>query len=102
MRVKLSGVKEELRKRRREPVPETGQWLGRVLNGFFNYFAVPTNFEALRVFRQRVEELWRRTLRRRSQKDLSTFERIKKLAKDYLPEPRILHPWPDARFAVKH
>jgi RNA-directed DNA polymerase len=102
MRVKLSGVKEELRKRRREPVPETGQWLGRVLNGFFNYFAVPTNYAAPRVFRQRVEELWRRTLRRRSQKDLSTFERMRKLARDYLPEPRILHPWPDARFAVKH
>jgi RNA-directed DNA polymerase len=102
MRAKLSEVKEELRKRRHEPIPETGQWLSQVLNGFFNYYAVPTNFEALRVFRQRVEELWRRTLRRRSQKDLSTFERIKKLAKDYLPEPRILHPWPDARFAVKH
>jgi RNA-directed DNA polymerase len=102
VRVKLSEVKEELRKRRHEPIPETGRWLGQVLNGFFNYFAVPTNYAALRVFRQRVEELWRRTLRRRSQKDLSTFERIKKLAKDYLPEPRIPHPWPDARFAVKH
>jgi RNA-directed DNA polymerase len=102
MRAKLSEVKEELRKRRHEPVPETGQWLGQVLNGFFNYFAVPTNYAALRIFRQRVGELWRRTLRRRSQKDLSTFERMKRLAKDYLPEPRILHPWPDARFAVKH
>jgi group II intron reverse transcriptase/maturase len=102
VRVKLSEVKQELRQRRHDPIPETGQWLGQVLNGFFNYFAVPTNYEALRVFRQRVEELWRRSLRRRSQKDLSTFERIKKLAKDYLPEPRILHPWPDARFAVKH
>jgi RNA-directed DNA polymerase len=102
MRAKLNEVKQELRKRRHEPIPETGQWLGQVLNGFFNYLAVPTNFEALRVFRQRGEELWRRSLRRRSQKDLSTFERIKKPAKDDLPEPRILHPWPDARFAVKH
>ena len=102
MRAKLSEVKEELRKRRHEPVPETGRWLSQVLNGFFNYFAVPTNYAALRVFRQRVGDLWRRALRRRSQKDLSTFERMRKLARDYLPEPRILHPWPDARFAVKH
>jgi RNA-directed DNA polymerase len=40
-------LKEELRKRRHEPIPETGQLLGQVLNGFFNYFAVPTNFQAL-------------------------------------------------------
>ena len=50
MRAKLSEVKEELRQRRHEPIPETGQWLGQVLNGFFSYFAVPTNFEALRIF----------------------------------------------------
>ena len=30
------------------------------------------------------------------------WERMQKLADDWLPKPRILHPWPDARFAVTH
>ncbi|GEM_PF-1863418 len=46
--------------------------------------------------------LWRRTLRRRSEKDGMTWERITKIAAAWLPPPRILHPWPDRRFAVKH
>jgi RNA-directed DNA polymerase len=25
-----------------------------------------------------------------------------KLADDWLPKPRILHPWPNQRFAVRH
>ena len=31
-----------------------------------------------------------------------TWKRIEKLADDFLPTPRILHPWPSDRFAVKH
>jgi RNA-directed DNA polymerase len=49
-----------------------------------------------------VTNLWRRTLRQRSQKDRTTWERIKRLADDWLPQPRILHPWPESRFAVRH
>ena len=45
---------------------------------------------------------WRRTLRRRSQKDGLTWDTLTKLADHWLPAPRILHPWPDQRFAVKH
>jgi hypothetical protein len=37
-----------------------------------------------------------------SQKGRTTWNRIKKLADDFLPQARILHPWPHARFAVKH
>lgn len=29
-----------------------------------------------------------------------TYERITKIADTWLPKPRILHPWPDGRFAV--
>ena len=60
--------------------------------------AVPTNSRALRTFRNHVVDLWRRTLRRRSQKDRMTWGRISKLADDFLPKPRILHPWPSDRF----
>jgi len=66
------------------------------------YHAVPTNFPALAAFRLHAARLWRRTLRRRSQKDGTTWKRIEKLADDFLPKPGILHPWPSERFAVKH
>jgi RNA-directed DNA polymerase len=49
-----------------------------------------------------LTDLWRRTLRRRSQKDGFTWDRMTKLADGWLPAPRILHPWPEQRFAVKH
>src|SRR4029077_6841773 len=44
----------------------------------------------------------RRSLRRRSQKDGSTWQRVARLADDWLPKPKILHPWPHQRFAVKY
>ena len=99
---KLAEVKEQLRHRRHQPIPEQGKWLAQVVAGFFNYHAVPTNFAALHAFRDHVRDLWRRSLRRRSQRDFTTYERVKKLADDWLPRPRILHPWPRDRFAVKH
>ena len=40
--------------------------------------------------------------RRRSQKDRFTWERMARLAGDWLPQPRNFHPWPNVRFAVKH
>ena len=79
-----------------------GQWLKQVVTGFFAYHAVPTNHRTLAAFRYHVVDLWRRTLRRRGQKDRTTWQRIGKIADDWLPKPRILHPWPNLRFAVKH
>src|SRR5258708_10685806 len=52
--------------------------------------------------RHHVTDLWRRTLRRRSQKDRLTWARMTQLAAAWLPKPIILHPWPSARFAVTH
>lgn len=102
MRAKLREIKAALRMRMHEPIPEQGRWLKQVVRGFFAYHAVPTNFRAIGAFRHHVTELWRRTLRRRSQKDGMTWERIKKIADTWLPKPRILHPWPEQRFAVNH
>jgi RNA-directed DNA polymerase len=102
MKAKLQEVKGELRRRMHQPIPEQGEWLRQVVAGFFAYHAVPTNFLALVAFRLHATRLWRRVLRRRSQKDGFTWKRIEKLAADFLPKPRILHPWPSDRFAVKH
>jgi len=102
MRAKLREIKEELRRRMHQPIPVQGKWLKQVVFGYFMYHAVPTNGRALGAFRFHVTELWRRTLRRRSQKDGFTWERMEKLVNDWLPKPQILHPWPSVRFAVKH
>jgi RNA-directed DNA polymerase len=66
------------------------------------YHAVPTNYPRLAAFRFHVTKLWWRTLRRRSQKDWTTWERISRLAAAHLPLPRVLHAWPSIRFNVKH
>jgi len=91
-----------MRRRMHWPISKQGNWLGQIVGGHFAYFAVPTNIRALTAFRYRVIGFWRPWLRRRSQKDGATWERIAKLANEYLPKPRILHPWPGVRFAVKH
>jgi group II intron reverse transcriptase/maturase len=102
MRAKLKEIKDELRRRMHKPIPEQGRWLGQVVGGFFGYHAVPTNSAALSAFHYHVKNLWRRTLRRRSQKDGFTWARIGRLADAFLPKPVIRHPWPSARFAAKH
>jgi RNA-directed DNA polymerase len=102
MRAKLREIKESLRRCMHRPIPEQGKWLGRVVRGYFNYHAVPTNAHALGVFRHHVTDLWRRTLRRRSQKDGITWARMTQLVDAFLPKPIILYPWPSDRFAVTH
>jgi RNA-directed DNA polymerase len=102
MRSKLQDIKVELRRRMHWPIPEQGKWLRQVVSGHFGYYAVPTNVRALSAFRYYVTDLWRRTLRRRSQRHALTWERMTKLANDWLPQTRILHPWPNQRFAAKH
>jgi retron-type reverse transcriptase len=102
LRAKLKEIKEELRERRHQPIPKQGKWLGEVVSGFFAYHAVPTNLQALDAFREHVIHLWHRAIRRRSQRDKTSWERIGKIADEWLPKPRILHPWPSERFAVKH
>ena len=102
MREKLKMIKREMWQRIHLPIPQQGKWLWSVVNGYFNYHAVPTNGQALHVFRHQITDLWRRTLRRRSQKDRMTWERMTQLVNDCLPKPTILHPWPSDRFAVTH
>src|SRR3974390_2050955 len=102
MRATLREIKEELRRRMHRPIPEQGAWIKQVVRGFFAYHAVPTNGAALRAFHYHVKRIWLRTLRRRSQKDGFSWQRMHSLAADWLPQPQILHPYPDRRFAVMH
>ena len=102
MQAKLRAIKAELNRRWHEPIPSQGQWLRQVVTGWYNYHAVPLNAAALNAFRFHVERLWLSLLRRRSQKDRTSWQRMRGIAERWLPHPRILHPWPNARFAVTH
>ena len=102
MQAKLREIKEELRKRMHQPIPEQGLWLKQVVTGYFNYHAVPTNGRALWSFRAEVARRWQQTLGRRSQKGALSWAQVNRLATAWLPKPRVLHPWPNQRFAVKH
>lgn len=101
MRAKLHEVKTEMRRRMHHPVPDQGRWLASVVQGHFNYYAVPDNSEALYSFRRAVVGHWRKSLGRRSQKGRITWKRMNRLADRWLPQPRILHPWPNVRFDAK-
>jgi RNA-directed DNA polymerase len=102
MRAKLQAVKQELRRRMHQSIPEQGNWLKQVIRGYFNYHAVPTNSRALAGFRDEMVRSWWRVLTRRSQRHSGGWERMKALADNWLPKPIILHPWPNQRFAVRH
>jgi RNA-directed DNA polymerase len=102
MRAKLHKVKTECRRRMHLPIPEQGRWLGSVVRGHLNYYAVPGNIEAVEAFRDQATRHWYKALRRRSQKrSRLNWERMHDLAHRWLPPAKITHPWPDARFDVR-
>jgi len=102
MRAKLRQIKQELHRRMHDPVPQTGGWLKSVVQGYFNYYAVPGNLESLAVFRNRLLGLWWRALRRRSQKHRLSWTRMLTIGRRWLPSPRVLHAYPVDRFAATH
>jgi group II intron reverse transcriptase/maturase len=103
LRRKVKEVSSKLRRMRHEPVPEQGRWLRSVIQGFFNYHAVPGNRHALDAFRTLLARAWYRSLRQRSQKAKSlTWERMDRVIDTWLPRPRILHPYPNQRLCVSY
>src|ERR671933_680702 len=102
MRARLRTIGETLRRLMHDDVAAIGRWLGRVVRGWFAYFAVPGSMRWVAAFRHWVVRAWLTALRRRSQKHRMTWGRIVGIADKFLPRARILHPWPEARFAVTH
>jgi len=101
-RAKLREVKDQLRRRRHQPVPVQGRWLASVVRGHRAYYAVPGNTEAIEAFRTQVTRHWYKALRRRSQKSRLTWGRMNRIVTRWLPKTRILHPFPEVRFAATH
>jgi len=101
MRAKLQTIKEQLKRAMHRPVAEVGQWLRSVVQGWFNYHAVPGNRHCLDQFRTQVVRLWLHALRRRSQKSGRwTWDRMNRWIDRWLPRPQTLHPFPNQRLIV--
>jgi RNA-directed DNA polymerase len=101
LRAKMKEVREEIVKRMHDPVPEQGKWLRSVLNGHFNYYAVPGNKKSIDALRTQCMRGWFWTLRRRSQKARSlTWDRFKRLVVTWLPTAKVRHLYPNQRLCV--
>ncbi len=102
MRATLKAIKAKLRKRTHRPLGETARWLRRVVQGWLNYHAVPSNSNRIVRFVDKVARLWLWVIRRRSQRGRKwTWERMHRLVRKHLPRPRIIHPYPSQRFHAR-
>jgi len=99
----LAAIKVQLRRRRHDSVGTTGRWLASVIRGWLQYHAVPDNMRRLDQFVTEVTKLWLRQLRRRSQRGRAAWpwSRMNHLVDRYLPQPKILHPYPKDRFRAR-
>lgn len=101
MRAKLQEIKARLTRCLHANVKDTGRWLRQIVQGWFNYHAVPGNFPCLDQFLTEVEGLWRRALRRRSQRGRRwNWKTVQSVCRRWLPKPKILHPYPNQRLLV--
>ena len=97
MRATLDAIRAELMRRRHESVAIVGKWLNRVVQGYFNYHAVPDNLRRLQGFHAEVCRAWLLGLRRRSQRHRMTSVRFRRLIDRYVPRCRLQHPYPPLR-----
>src|SRR6516162_303575 len=102
MVAKLKAIKVELQRRMHDRMPEVGVWLRKVVLGYYQYHAVPGNTTQLRIFKLRVCRLWQSVLVRRSQRAKMRWKRFTPVLNRWIPPPRVLHPYPDARFYATH
>ena len=96
-RKKLQEIKQHIRRRMHDPVAQVGGWLRSVLNGYYQYHAVPGNLTVLKRFRRQVARYWFHALGQRSQRR-PTWEKLGKIFDHWLPAPHVVHDHPDARF----
>ena len=91
---KLKAVRQDLLHRMHAPVREQHRWLGQVLRGHYRYYGVIFNYRALRVFKDCVVRLWRKVLRKRSQKGRVSWASYKSILTAFpLPEPVLHQAW---------
>ena len=103
MRAKLREIKEALRQRMARADPGDRE-MARRKSSPDTSPTTPCRRTARRSARSATTSPSSGTgsLCRRSQRAHLVWARMAKLADEFLPKPRILHPWPSVRFAVRH
>jgi group II intron reverse transcriptase/maturase len=102
MAAKLKDIRRKLQMGLHDSTKNTVKWLKSVVQGYFNYHAVPHNTDRMKAFRNEVLHMWLWHLRRRSQRSRWTWEKFIEKLGNLLPEVKDLHPYPEVRFAFKH
>lgn len=88
----LSEISKWCRLNRHEPVREQHQTLSLKLRGYYGYYGITFNFQALVRFFRCVQRIWLKWLNRRSNKDNFTWKRFQDfMVSRPLPLPRIVH-----------
>lgn len=82
---------------------EVGMWLRKVIIGYQNYYAVPTNLKNVKRFRDCIVKAWIKVLRRRSHKARNLrWEIFARRTDELLPRVKQVHPFPGVRFYAIH
>lgn len=102
MRATLADIRAKLMRLRHEPIPQIGKWLRQVMQGYYNYYAIPGNLVRLNGFRSEINRTWRHALMRRSQRNRLNWARFNRLVRKYIPQCKQVHPYPSQRFYAKY
>lgn len=97
MRAKLREVKDQLKRRRHQRIPEQEE-LASVVRGYRAYYAVPGSRTAVATFRTQVTKLWHEALERSSQCTRISWVRMNRLSTRWLPAAGVAHLFPEVRF----
>lgn len=82
------------RKHRHEPVEWQRKRLASRLTGYYNYFGITCNYDALAQLYRNVRRAWHYWLSRRSQRAKILWTEFEQLMERFpLPRPRIVHQW---------
>jgi RNA-directed DNA polymerase len=102
MTKQIKVIQQGLRRRMHSSLEEILCWLKKVIQGHFNYYAVPGNAKQLASFKYEVIRRLMKILRRRSQRSKLRWDRFGPFINKVLPSPRVLHEYPEARFRAKY
>ena len=102
LRAALSKVKLALKVRMHDEIEDVGLWLRNVITGYYQYYAIPGNFDAINTYRNEIARYWLQVLRRRGQKRRINWSRFQPIVDRWIPSPKVLHPYPEVRFFAKY
>ena len=89
LKAKRGAVKQWLKERMHKPLAGTMKLLNLKLQGHCNYYGVNGNLKAIRDFYEYVKRRFLVTMRRRSQKDRFSWEKLKRIWMYYITPPSI-------------